>query len=57
MYMRDWSGKLDASLKFNERIFYKTQAMYRMKCWWRLMEKEYEGFRIEQDNRCIAKFT
>ncbi len=39
LYIQDWSGKLDAFLKFNEWIFYKTQARYRMKWRWSWRKK------------------
>ncbi|MDD5472715.1 MAG: virulence RhuM family protein [Candidatus Methanoperedens sp.] len=56
MYMRDWSGKLDAFLKFNEQDILENAGKVSHEVAVALAEKEYENFRVEQDKRFESDF-
>ncbi|MCZ7398293.1 MAG: RhuM family protein, partial [Candidatus Methanoperedens sp.] len=56
MYMRDWSGKLDAFLKFNEQDILQNSGRVSHEVAVALAEKEYENFRVEQDKRFVSDF-
>lgn len=49
MYMRDWSEKLDAFLKFNEQDILQDAGRVSHEVAVALAEKEFESFRVEQD--------
>ncbi len=49
MYMRDWSEKLDAFLKFNEQDILENAGKVSHEVAVALAEKEFESFRVEQD--------
>jgi hypothetical protein len=56
MYMRDWRAKLDAFLKFNEQEILQNAGEVSHEVAMALAEKEYEGFRIEQDKHFESDF-
>ncbi len=56
MYMRDWSEKLDAFLKFNEQDILQNSGKVSHEVAVALAEKEYENFRAEQDKRFESDF-
>lgn len=56
MYMRDWSEKLDAFLKFNEQDILKNAGKVSHEVAVALAEKEFESFRVEQDKRFESDF-
>lgn len=56
MYMRDWSDKLDAFLKFNEQDILENAGKVSHEVAVELAEKEFENFRIEQDKRFESDF-
>lgn len=47
MYMRDWSEKLDAFLKFNEQGVLQNSGKVSHEV--AVAEKEYKSFHVEQD--------
>lgn len=51
MTMRDWAGKLDAFLQFNEQEILQDKGKVSHAVAMALAEKEYQTFRVEQD-RC-----
>ena len=56
MYMRDWRAKLDAFLKFNEQEILHNAGKVSHEVAAALAEKEYEGFRIDQDKHFESDF-
>jgi hypothetical protein len=56
MYMQDWSGKLDAFLKFNEQDILENTGKVSHEVAVALAEKEFESFRVEQDKRFESDF-
>jgi hypothetical protein len=56
MYMRDWSEKLDAFLKFNEQDILQNAGNVSHEVAVALAEKEFESFRVEQDKRFESDF-
>ncbi len=56
MYMRDWRAKLDAFLKFNEQEILHNAGKVSHEVAVALAEKEYEGFRIDQDKHFESDF-
>jgi len=56
MYMRDWTVKLDAFLKFNEQDILHDKGKVSHEVALALAEKEYEKFRIKQDKNYISDF-
>lgn len=56
MYMRDWSEKLDAFLRFNEQDILKDKGRVSHEVAIALAEKEYEVFRVKQDRKFVSDF-
>jgi len=56
MYMKDWVGKLDAFLQFNEEIVLKHQGKVSHEVALALAESEYEKYRIVQDKVMESDF-
>jgi hypothetical protein len=56
MYMKDWVGKLDAFLQFNEEIVLKHQGKVSHEVALVLAESEYEKYRIAQDKIMESDF-
>ena len=56
MYMRDWSEKLDAFLKFNEQDILHDKGKVSHEVAIALAEKEYETFRVIQDKKYVSDF-
>jgi hypothetical protein len=56
MYMKDWVGKLDAFLQFNEEEVLKHQGKVSHEVAIALAENEYEKFRIIQDKVMESDF-
>lgn len=56
MYMRDWSEKLDAFLKFNEQDILHDKGKVSHEVAIVLAEKEYETFRVIQDKKYVSDF-
>ncbi|MDO8303078.1 MAG: RhuM family protein [Sedimentisphaerales bacterium] len=56
MYMKDWSVKLDAFLKFNEMDILENMGKISHEVAVALAEKEYEVFRVEQDKNHVSDF-
>ena len=56
MKMKDWIEKLDAFLKFNEEEILNDKGKISHEVALALAEKEYEVFRVEQDNDYISDF-
>ena len=56
MYMRDWTVKLDAFLKFNEQDILHDKGKVSHEVALALAEKEYEKFRVKQDKNYISDF-
>lgn len=56
MYMRDWSEKLNAFLKFNEQDILQDKGKVSHEDAIAFAEKEYEVFRLEQDKKYISDF-
>lgn len=56
MYLKDWVGKLDAFLQFNEEIFLKHQGKVSHEVALVLAESEYEKYRIAQDKIMESDF-
>ncbi len=56
MYMRDWSEKLDAFLKFNEQDILHDKGKVSHEVAIVLAEKEYEIFRVLQDKKYVGDF-
>ena len=56
MYMKDWSKKLDAFLKFNEEEILQDNWKISREVALELAEKEYDDFRLEQDKNYISDF-
>lgn len=56
MYMRDWTNKLDAFLKFNEQDILENAGKVSHEVAVVLAEKEFENFRVEQDKRFESDF-
>jgi hypothetical protein len=56
MYMHNWRAKLDAFLKFNEHEILQNAGNVSHEVAIALAEKEYEGFRIDQDKHFESDF-
>ncbi len=56
MKMSDWAERLNAFLKFNEMEILKDKGKISHEVALALAEKEYEGYRIEQDKNYISDF-
>ncbi len=56
MRMKDWVGKLDAFLQFNDYNVLRDAGKISAEVAKRLAEGEYEKFRVEQDNRFESDF-
>jgi len=56
MKMRDWAGKLDAFLQFNEQEILQDKGKVSHTVALALAEKEFEVFRVEQDRRYESDF-
>lgn len=56
MYMKDWAGKLDAFLQFNDYNVLKNAGKVRHDVAVQLAEGEYEKFRVQQDREYISDF-
>lgn len=56
MKMADWVTKLDAFLQFNEYQILKDAGKIRHDVAVKLAEKEYEQFRVIQDNNFVSDF-
>ena len=56
MYMKDWAGKLDAFLQFNEYTVLKDAGKVSHDVAVQLAEGEYEKFRVQQDRDYISDF-
>ena len=56
MYMRNWSEKLDAFLKFNEQDILHDKGKVSHEVAIALAEKEYETFRVIQDKKYVSDF-
>lgn len=56
MFMKDWVGKLDAFLKFNEEAILKHQGKVSHEVAMALAESEYEKFQVIQDKLTESDF-
>jgi hypothetical protein len=56
MRMADWTAKLDAFLKFNEYEVLTNAGKVSAEVAKQLAEKQYESFRIQQDQRFESDF-
>lgn len=56
MYMKDWVGKLDAFLQFNEEAILKHQGTVSNKVALALAESEFEKYRVLQDKMVVSDF-
>jgi len=56
MYMKDWVGKLDAFLKFNEEAVLEHQGTVSHEVALALAETEFEKYRIVQDKLMVSDF-
>jgi len=56
MYMKDWIGKLDAFLQFNEEAILNHQGKVSHEVAIALAEKEFEKYRIQQDKFMESDF-
>ncbi len=56
MYMKDWAGKLDAFLQFNDYDVLKNAGQVSHDVAVQLAEGEYEKFRVRQDRDYISDF-
>ena len=56
MYMKDWIGKLDAFLQFNEEAVLKHQGKVSHEVALVLAEQEFEKYRIAQDKLIVSDF-
>lgn len=56
MYMKDWAGKLDAFLQFNDYNVLKNAGKVSRDVAVKLAEGEYEKFRVRQDREHISDF-
>jgi len=56
MYMKDWAGKLDAFLQFNDYNVLKDAGKVSHDVAVQLAEGEYEKFRVRQDRDHISDF-
>lgn len=56
MYMKDWAKKLDAFLQFNEEEILNNKGEISRSVAAELAIKEYEKFRIKQDNKYLSDF-
>ncbi len=56
MKMKDWIGKLDAFLQFNQYDILKNAGKVSAKVAKELAENEYKKFRIKQDNNFLSDF-
>ncbi len=56
MYMKDWVEKLDAFLQFNEKEILNNSGKVSHEVAEELALKEYEKFRVTQDNNYISDF-
>jgi hypothetical protein len=56
MHMKDWAKKMDAFLKFNEEAILTHQGKVSNEVALALAEKEYEMYRIIQDQNYISDF-
>lgn len=57
MYMKDWAGKLDAFLQFNDYNVLKDAGKVSHDVAVKLAEGEYEKFRVQQDRDYISDFN
>jgi hypothetical protein len=56
MYMKDWAVKLDAFLQFNEEEILNDKGKISKVVAAELAVREYEAFRIKQDQNYISDF-
>jgi|GEM_PF-327193 len=56
MHMKDWIGKLDAFLEFNEYQILHDKGKISAEVARKLAEEQYERFRVEQDKNYISDF-
>ncbi|MFT3884863.1 MAG: virulence RhuM family protein [Flavobacteriales bacterium] len=56
MYMKDWAGKLDAFLQFNDYNVLKDAGKVSHDVAVKLAEGEYEKFRVRQDRAYVSDF-
>jgi hypothetical protein len=56
MYMKDWAVKLDAFLQFNEEEILNDKGKISRAVATELAIKEYEAFRVKQDQNFISDF-
>lgn len=56
MYMKDWATKLDAFLQFNEEEILNDKGKVSRTVAAELAVKEYEAFRVNQDQNFISDF-
>lgn len=56
MYMKDWATKLDAFLQFNEEEILNDKEKVSRTVAAKLAVKEYEAFRVNQDQNFISDF-
>lgn len=56
MYMKDWAGKLDAFLQFNDYTVLKDAGQVSHDVAVKLAEGEYAKFRVRQDREYISDF-
>ena len=56
MYMKDWVGKLDAFLKFNDEAILKSSGKIAREVALALAEKEFEKYRVIQDRIMESDF-
>ncbi len=56
MYMKDWAKRLDAFLQFNEEEILNNKGKISRAVAAELAIKEYEKYRIKQDNKYLSDF-
>jgi hypothetical protein len=56
MYMKDWAKKLDAFLQFNEEEILNNKGKISRAVAAELAIKEYEKFRVKQDQKYLSDF-
>jgi len=56
MYMKDWAKRLDAFLQFNEEEILNNKGKISRAVAAELVIKEYERYRIKQDNKYLSDF-
>jgi len=56
MYMRDWTVRLDAFLKFNEHDMLTDHGKVSHEVAMALAQKEYQVFRVQQDRAYVSDF-